>query len=128
MGQMKENMDLAWEVARRLINLTTKEREKIFGYSDIGAIIKNNSVTMVNGMIMDYEKKLEEEKIGIGDIVRCNFLEDGVVSSAEYDEEGELIFSVIFEDGTFNTFSRDELTKTGKSVDVLKTLRELILG
>ena len=58
MGVRKEYMDIAWEVARKLINLSDKDRENIFGYSDISCIIKNFSVIKVESKIAKYEKEL----------------------------------------------------------------------
>ena len=37
-------------------------------------------------------------------------------------------YNVLFTDGVSESYTRDKLQKTGKTVDVLKTLRELILG
>lgn len=127
MSQMKENMELAWEVARRLINLTDDQREEIFGYSDVSAIIKNNDVNIVSFKVMEYEEKLEKEKIYIGDIVNCNFLCNGIVTQVLYNVEKDVDeYYVVFSDGAFNTFERKELTKTGKNVDIISTLRTLI--
>lgn len=131
MSEQKKDMDLVWEVARKLSNLTDKEREKIFGYSDIGLIIKNNSAGIVYRNILEYEMKLESERINVGDIVKTNCLCEGIVTCIDYidyNEENEQTFSVIFGNGITNTFTRKELTKTCKSVDILKVLSELILG
>lgn len=118
---------LAWEIARKLINLTNIEREKIFGYSDIDSIIRNNSASVVYNKIMEYEKQVEEEKIEVGNIVKCNFLDEGIVTSIDYNKENEKVFSVIFTDGIFNIFKQEELTKTGRTVDILNVLRGLFL-
>lgn len=128
MSEQKKDIGLAWEVARNLANLTNEEREKIFGYSDLGSIIKNYSVLVVYHKIMEYEEELKKERISVGEIVKCNSLWEGIVIYIDYDDKMEEIFSVLFSDGAYNTFSRKELTKTGKSVDILKVLSELILG
>lgn len=125
MGARKEYMDVAWNVAIRLINLTDKDRENIFGYSDISHIIKNFSVLKVEFKIEKYEKELREEEIEVGDIVKCNFLYKGIVSFIDYDENGEEIFEVIVGNGELKTFSRDELTRTGRNVDILNTISRL---
>ena len=57
MGVRKEYMDVAWNVARKLINLSDKDRENIFGYSDVIRIIKNFSVIKVEFKIAKYEKE-----------------------------------------------------------------------
>ena len=62
MGVRKEYMDTAWEVARKLINLSDKDRENIFGYSDVSRIIKNFSVVKVEFKIAKYEKNQEKKK------------------------------------------------------------------
>ena len=125
MGVRKEYMDIAWEVARKLINLSDKDRENIFGYSDISRIIKNFSIIKVESKISKYEKELREEEIEVGDVVKCNFLYKGIVSFIDYDENGEEIFEVIVENGELKIFSRDELTKTGRNVDILNTISKL---
>lgn len=125
MGVRKEYMDVAWNVARKLINLSDKDRENIFGYSDVSRIIKNFSILKVEFKIAKYEKELREEEIEVGDIVKCNFLYKGIVSFIDYDENGEEIFEVIVGNGELKTFSRDKLTKTGRNVDILNTISRL---
>ena len=125
MGARKEYMDVAWNVARKLINLSDKDRENIFGYSDISRIIKNFSVIKVESKIEKYENELREEEIEVGDVVKCNFLYKGIVSFIDYDENGEEIFEVIVGNGELKTFSRDELTRTGRNVDILNTISKL---
>ena len=125
MGVRKEYMDVAWEVARKLINLSDKDRENIFGYSDISRIIKNFSVIKVEFKIAKYEKELREEEIEVGDVVKCNFLYKGIVSFIDYDENGEEIFEVIVCNGELKTFSRDELTRTGRNVDIFNVISRL---
>ena len=125
MGVRKEYMDVAWEVARKLTNLSDKDRENIFGYSDISRIIKNFSVIKVESKIAKYEKELREEEIEVGDVVKCRFLYKGIVSFIDYDENGEEIFEVIVGNGELKTFSRDELTRTGKNVDILNVISKL---
>ena len=125
MSVRKEYMDTAWEVARKLINLSDKDRENIFGYSDISRIIKNFSVIKVEFKIAKYEKELREEEIEVGDVVKCNFLYQGIVSFIDYDENGKEIFEVIVGNGELKTFSRDEITRTGRNVDILNTINKL---
>ena len=125
MGVREEYMDIAWEVARKLINLSDKDRENIFGYSDISRIIKNFSVIKVEFKIAKYEKELREEEIEVGDVVKCNFLYQGIVSFIDYDENGKEIFEVIVGNGELKTFSRDEITRTGRNVDILNTINKL---
>lgn len=126
MGALKEHMDLTWEIARKLINLTEEQREEIFGYSNVERIIKNHSANETNFKIAEYEKKLEEEKIEVGEIVGCNFICNGIVILIDYDSKNKATYHVIFSDGGYNTFNRKELTKTGKKVDILQTLTNLI--
>ena len=125
MGVRKEYMNVAWEVARKLINLSDKDRENIFGYSDISRIIKNFSVIKVESKIAKYEKELREEEIEVGDVVKCNFLYRGIVSFIAYDENGEEIYEVIISNGELKTFSRDELTRTGRNVDIFNVINRL---
>ena len=125
MGVRKEYMDVAWEVARKLINLSDKDRENIFGYSDVIRIIKNFSVIKVESKIAKYENELREEEIEVGDVIKCRFLYKGIVSFIDYDENGEEIFEVIVGNGELKTFSRNELTRTGRNVDILNTISKL---
>ena len=125
MGVRKEYMDMAWNVARKLINLPDKDRENIFGYSDVIRIIKNFSVIKVESKIAKYENELREEEIEVGDVVKCNFLYRGIVSFIAYDENGEEIYEVIISNGELKTFSRDELTRTGRNVDILNVISKL---
>lgn len=69
MSDRKEYMNLAWEIATKLSLLSDDTRSEIFGYSDIGRIIRNNTPDIVNFKMIQYEKKLGEEKISVGDIV-----------------------------------------------------------
>ena len=125
MGVRKEYMDMAWNVARKLINLPDKDRENIFGYSDVIRIIKNFSVIKVESKIAKYENELREEEIEVGDVVKCNFLYRGIVSFIDYDENGEEIFEVIVGNGELKTFSRDELTRTGRNVYIFNVISRL---
>ena len=128
MSERKEYMNLAWEVATKLSVLSDDIRSEIFGYSDVGRIIRNNTPDAVNFKMIQYEKKLGEEKINVGDIVQCDYLSQGVVTSITCDVKKSEEYNVLFTDGVSESYTRDKLQKTGKTVDVLKTLRELILG
>ena len=119
-------IDLTWDIARKLINLTDEQREKIFGYSNVDGIIRNHSANETYYKITEYEKKLEEEKIDVGEIVNCNFICNGIVILITYESKNEATYHVIFSDGGYNTFDRKELIKTGKKVDILQTLSNLI--
>lgn len=128
MSERKEYMNLAWEIATKLSVISDETRNEIFGYSDVGRIIRNNTPDAVNFKMIQYEKKLGEEKINVGDIVQCDYLSQGVVTSIICDVKKSEEYNVLFTDGVSESYTRDKLQKTGKTVDVLKTLRELILG
>lgn len=121
-------MNLAWEIATKLSVLSDDARSEIFGYSDVGRIIRNNTPDVVNFKINQYEKKLGEEKISVGDIVQCDYLSQGVVTNIICDVEKSEEYNVLFTDGVSESYTKDKLQKTGKTVDILKTLREIILG
>ena len=121
-------MNLAWEIAKKISRLTDEERTKIFGYPDIGYIIRNNTPDVVNFKMMQYEKKLEGEKINVGDIVRCDYLSEGVVTNIICNIERNEEYNILFDDGVSETYTRDKLQKTGRTIDILKILRETILG
>ena len=128
MSERKEYINLAWEIATKLSILSDDMRSEIFGYSDIGRIIRNNTPDIVNFKMIQYEKKLGEEKISVGDIVQCDYLSQGVVTNIICDVEKSEEYNVLFTDGVSESYTRDKLQKIGKTVDILKTLRELILG
>ena len=128
MSDRKEYMNLAWEIATKLSLLSDDTRSEIFGYSDIGRIIRNNTPDVVNFKMIQYEKKLGEEKISVGDIVQCDYLSQGVVTNIICDVEKSEEYNVLFADGVSESYTKDKLQKTGKTVDILKTLREIILG
>ena len=128
MSQRREYMSAAWNIARELTSLTNEEREKIFGFSDIGIIIRNNSCDKTWFKISEYKKKLQEEQISEGDVVKCQYLYMGIVTYVDYNDDGKEIFSVILENGMNKTFSRDELIRTGRSVDVSVVLKDMIYG
>ena len=113
MSERKEYMNLAWEIATKLSVISDEIRNEIFGYSDVGRIIRNNTPDAVNFKMIQYEKKLGEEKINVG-----------IICDVEKSEE----YNVLFTDGVSESYTRDKLQKTGKTVNVLKTLRELIVG
>ena len=84
-------------------------------------IIKPNEISeLIKDQIKNYSHKIETS-----DVVKCNFLYKGIVSFIDYDENGEEIFEVIVGNGELKTFSRDELTRTGKNVDILNTISKL---
>ena len=128
MSERKEYMNLAWEVATKLSILSDDIRNEIFGYSDVGRIIRNNTPDVVNFKMIQYEKKLGEEKISVGDIVQCDYLSQGVVINIICDVEKSEEYNVLFPDGESELCTRDKLQKTGKTVNILKTLREMIFG
>lgn len=128
MSEQKEYINLAWEIATKLSILSDDMRSEIFGYSDVGHIIRNNTHDIVNFKMIQYEKKLGEEKISVGDIVQCDYLSQGVVTNIICDVEKSEEYNVLFTDSVSESYTRDKLQKTGKTVDILKTLRELILG
>ena len=128
MSERKEYMNLAWEIATKLSAIRDEERNEIFGYCDVGRIIRNNTPDVVNFKMIQYEKKLGEEKISVGDIVQCDYLSQGVVTDIICDVEKSEEYNVLFTDGVSESYTREKLRKTGKTVDILKVLRELILG
>lgn len=128
MSDRKEYMNLAWEIVTKLSLLSDDTRSEIFGYSDVGRIIRDNTPDVVNFKINQYENKLGEEKISVGDIVQCDYLSQGVVTNIICDVEKSEEYNVLFTDGVSESYTKDKLQKTGKTVDILKTLREIILG
>jgi hypothetical protein len=128
MSERKEYMNLAWEIAIKLSAISDEERNEIFGYCDVGRIIRNNTPDVVNFKIIRHEERLAGEKINIGDIVQCDYLSQGVVTSTICDIENTEEYNVLFTDGVSESYTREKLRKTGKTVDILKVLREVILG
>lgn len=128
MSERKEYMNLAWEIATKLSVISDETRNEIFGCSDVGRIIRNNTPDVVNFKMIQYEKKLGEEKINVGDIVQCDYLSQGIVTNIICDVEKSEEYNVLFTDGVSESYTRDKLQKTGKTVDILKVLREVIIG
>ena len=130
MVEHEKDTDLSWEVAIKLSNLSDKEREKIFGYPDIGTIIKNNSAGSVYCKILKHEMKIKPERINVGDIVKADCFSEGIVTyidNINCNKGNKDVFYVVSDNGNMSIFTRKELTKTGKSVDILKVLSDLIL-
>lgn len=63
MSERKEYMNLAWEIAIKLSAISDEERNEIFGYCDVGRIIRNNTPDVVNFKIIRHEERLAGEKI-----------------------------------------------------------------
>lgn len=102
MSERKEYMNLAWEITTKLSVLSDDVRNKIFGYSDVGRIIRNNTPDVVNFKMIQYEKKLGEEKISVGDIVHCDYLSQGIVTNIICDIEKSEEYNVLFTMGYLN--------------------------
>lgn len=127
MSEKTEYMNLAWEIARDVINLSDEDRTKIFGYSDVGNIIKNNSPNTVSFKIFQYKTNIQEEKINIGDIVECDYFLLGIVVNIVCEIKGKEEYNILFMDGESEIYPKDKLQKTNRSIDILHILEEIIL-
>lgn len=126
MGVLKAHMDMTWDIARRLIKLSDKQREEIFGHSDVSRIIKNYSAIIVDSKMNQYEKEKKEEKIYVGDV--CFFSTNScpcIVLSIEEKGCEEDIYTLVFVEGDIARVSRENIKRTGKNVDILRALRGL---
>lgn len=125
MGALKAHMDMTWDIARKLVKLSDDEqRKKIFGYSDVSRIIKNYSAIIVDSRINQYEKEKKEEKVCVGDI--CFFATNPcpcIVFNITEKECEEDIYTLLFVEGNMVQVPRQEIKRTGKNVDILRTLR-----
>lgn len=131
MGVLKAHMDMTWDIARRLIKLSDKQREEIFGYSDVSRIIKNYSAIIVDSKINQYKRMLETENIDIGDVVYYKPSGyDGIVTDIKYQIEDNVdcdLYVVIFGDGSVIKTKRDKLVKTYQNINIKQILTDLLI-
>ena len=126
MGVRKEYMDLAWNIARKLINLSNKDRENIFGYSDISRIIKNFSVLKVEFKIAKYEKELREEEIEVGDVVTVGDGDIKFICTKNNSNGDYTKCHLVAGDGSvYEDCDKFNCQKTGKSIDIGEILKEI---
>lgn len=127
MSEKTEYMNLAWGIARDISKMNDEERNAIFGYSDIGQIIRIFSPNNANYKIFQYKMNLGQDKINVGDLVICDHLSQGIVTSIICDIKNKEEYNVLFPDGESEIYTKNKLQKTGKSIDILSVLEELIL-
>ena len=125
MGVRKEYMDVAWNVARKLINLSDKDRENIFGYSDVSRIIKNYSANKVEFKIWKYEEELKEEEIEVGDIVTVCDGDIKFVCTKDNTNGDYSQCHLMANDGSvWEDCNKSDCKKTGKRVNISDLLDE----
>ena len=126
MGVRKEYMDMAWNVARKLINLPDKDRENIFGYSDVIRIIKNFSVIKVESKIAKYENELREEEIEVGDVVTVDGGDIAFICTKDNSNGDYTKCHLVAGDGSvYEDCDKFDCQKTGKSIDIGEILKEI---
>jgi hypothetical protein len=122
-------MDKAWEIARR-IRLNYEDGgidgdglRKMFGTANTYTIIKDNTASEAVAKIKAYDNVTHSDRIEVGDEVRTRdgapshtFLVTKVTDSHVYG---------ISNDGSWNYWTKDEVTKTGKHYDIASILEAM---
>lgn len=106
----------AWELARRLYALRPDEREEMFKYSTVKAIIEDCTIEEVMDYIESYEK--EKSEIKVGDVIEYKNTLKAVVTRIENCDE----VYVLWGDGSCGKMKRNEAFKIGKTADGLMDL------
>lgn len=123
---MKRNIDeSAWEIAKKLSKLSSKEREEIFGYNDVSKIFETNSPTTAYLKMNKYENEQKKKEVWIGDVVDYHGI-DGIVTYVKYDSKHEPQYLLVSVDGDHFTASKNELEKTGKHINISNELEGMI--
>ena len=123
-------MDKAWEAAQKVAckteagGMTLDTLQKVFGVISPATIMQSNTAQQAIDKIKAYEDK-RSDRIEVGDEVRTRdgapshtFLVTKVTDSHVYG---------ISDDGSWNYYTKDEVTKTGKHYDIqsiLEAMRE----
>lgn len=105
----------AWELITKIINMSSKDREDIFGNIWLNNIAKLGYKEAAKQYTDWTKKKAEEAKIKVGDIVTFTNDEDEVITGFVTKTEGNTI-DILCKGGYTTYKDRRNLTKTGKSV------------
>jgi hypothetical protein len=108
----------AWELVRKLGEIEQDEREKMFSYRSVKAIIEDCTIEEVMDRIKAYEK---EKEIEVGDVVEG---EEGT-KALVIDEATENTCFIFTENGCVEEWYKKHLKKTGKKISIGDLLRQI---
>ena len=124
----QRGLEDAWNVARKIAvetddgGVSIEALYKMFGTESMCMIMKNNTVHDATDKLKAYEDK-NSDRIEVGDEVRTRdgapshtFLVTKVTDSHVYG---------ISDDGSWNYWTKDEVTKTGKHYDIASILEAM---
>jgi hypothetical protein len=125
----KKGLEDAWEAARRIVvdtdhgGLALGTLSEIFGTQSYSYIMRENTAQQAIDKIKAYEDGKHSDRIEVGDEVRTRdgapnhtFLVTKVTDSHVYG---------ISYDGSWNYWTKDEVTKTGKHYDIASILEAM---
>lgn len=107
----------AWEIAEKLIRMSTQKRVRIFGYSEAYWVINSHSFQEIKAKIEAWEA---ENEVKVGDVVRTDSTKAVVLNI--HDE----YFEVLVEDGHTEEWYKSKVTKTGRHIDIIQSVLEQI--
>lgn len=114
----EQGLSDAWELARRLYALRPDERDEMFKYSTVKAIIEDCTIEEVMDKIEAYEK---EKEIKVGDVVKKGKNGSiGVVTSM-----GVNGVYIMWDDGSCGLWGNKDLIKKDKHIDIESLLRQI---
>lgn len=108
----------AWELVRKLGEIEQDEREKMFSYRSVKAIIEDCTIEEVMDRIEAYEK---EKEIKVENVVEDNEGTKALV----IDEATENTCFVFTENGCVEEWYKRDLKKTGKKISISELLRQI---
>ena len=121
-------MNTEWDIARKLINLSDKERQELFDETNILTLIDKPPIYIKN-IIEKYEEELERKRIHVGDIVTDkDGFHQGIVTYASYNDNCEEVYDVVFSVGWVRAkLKKEELVKVGLSNNnIINLLKDII--
>lgn len=115
----EDGLNEAWELARSVLGMNVSDLRKIFGVDWTFPKIMSCSPLEVTEKVKTWE---EEKEIRVNDVVRSR--NDGLRGLVVMiSKSGD--YYVKWQDGRLDMASKDNLTKTGRTVDVCSLLAEI---
>ena len=112
----EDGMEEAWETAQWIA--CNPNRVRVFGTFDLDRIFKDHTWQEAAAKIRAWE---DAKEIHVGDVVKMTEGKfEGVVSKVK----GSGCY-VVFGDGSSGRFAKDDLTKTGRKIDIAGLLAEI---
>lgn len=116
--------DLAWEVARKVVGLTTADRRKIFGSEYMYSILEKYAAAEAIEKLKAYEQEQEEmqEEIKVWDEVINEQNFKGTVTGIDIEDDG--LLTLFCQDGTWIKSHARFWKKTGRTFPELAAVLE----